>query len=181
MERLRTRHLEDPLPTLEHLAAALERPLEEGEKLPITEDMFDGCISINPDDICSREQLGAVFKVGRVGPAVASYFPAAASPAPPSITEDGYHSFWDHNVASILQLLIPQGKCIRNSIWHAETRMLRPDFGFLINNLCVFRGEEKGPTTSGDPVEELISKMGSSNWPYEPAPYILGNCRLVVT
>ncbi|KAF8572904.1 hypothetical protein K439DRAFT_1643341 [Ramaria rubella] len=60
---------------------------------------------------------------------------------------------------------------IRNSNKHAETKKMRPDFGFLVQNVCVFRGEEKGPENPEDPRAELADKL---MWVYNPAEYMLG-------
>ncbi|KAF8576604.1 hypothetical protein K439DRAFT_646707 [Ramaria rubella] len=48
---------------------------------------------------------------------------------------------------------------------------MRPDFGFLVQNVCVFRGEEKGPENPEDPRAELADKL---MWVYNPAEYMLG-------
>ena len=49
--------------------------------------------------------------------------------------------------------------------------LCRPDYAFLVNNLCPFRGEEKAPESNADPKQELADKLA---WAYDPAPYVFG-------
>ena len=39
------------------------------------------------------------------------------------------------------------------------SRNLRPDFAFLLQENCPFRGEEKGPDNPDDPRVELVDKL----------------------
>ncbi|KAF8586012.1 hypothetical protein K439DRAFT_1632090 [Ramaria rubella] len=50
--------------------------------------------------------------------------------------------------------ILDQGHGIRNSNKDTETKNMRPGFGFLVQNVCVFRGEEKGPENPEDPRAE---------------------------
>jgi hypothetical protein len=86
-------------------------------------------------------------------------------------TESSFISFWDANIRRIMEALIPHGTSIRDSNRRTDTAALRPDFGFLYFNLCLFRGEEKSPTNTKSPRPELVDKM---IWTYDPAPYVLG-------
>ncbi|KAJ3782219.1 hypothetical protein GGU10DRAFT_436776 [Lentinula aff. detonsa] len=170
LRRLRNKSLKSELPTLAALRAFLNTPLEESDKVPISQAQFDSILSERPEDICTREDVLAVFKVGEVGlPSLG--FTNALKALRFSQTEDGYHHYWDSNIRDILEVLIPEGECIRNSNYHTETGKARPDFGFLIHKRCVFRGEEKGPMSFGDPALELIETLV---WVYDLAPYILG-------
>lgn len=63
------------------------------------------------------------------------------------------------------------GTNIRDSSHYIATGSLYPDYGFLINQFCVFRGEEKGPENFTDPRKELMDKL---QWAYDPAPYVFG-------
>ena len=93
-------------------------------------------------------------------------------PAPPDNgTEASFHSLWDDNIRKILEMLLPTGIPIRDDSLHTSTQKLRPDFGFLLNNICIFRGEEKSPSDTGDPKAELCDNL---TWIYSPAPYIFG-------
>ena len=90
---------------------------------------------------------------------------------PPGGTENRFHSFWDANICSILELLIPQGEAIRNSNRQTATKNLRPNFGFIIEKICSFRGEERGPENHTECRSELVEKL---TWDYYDAPYMLG-------
>ena len=50
---------------------------------------------------------------------------------------------------------------------------LRPDFGFLLKTICLFRGEERGPENLDDPRAEPADKPVRI---YNPAPCMLGEC-----
>jgi len=47
----------------------------------------------------------------------------------------------------------------------------QPDYGLILNHVCLFRGEEKSPSSNEDPKSELRNKLV---WTYDPAPYVLG-------
>ena len=68
-------------------------------------------------------------------------------------------------------MLLPTGIAIRDSSLHTSAQKMRPDFGFIVNNVCIFRGEEKLPSNIEDPKAELCHKL---TWIYSPAPYIFG-------
>ena len=52
------------------------------------------------------------------------------------------HSFWDRKIRDILEMLIPTGRSIRDSDECTSTTNQRPDYGFLLNKICPFGGEE---------------------------------------
>ena len=59
-----------------------------------------------------------------------------------------------------------------NSNQGTATGLFRPNFGLLLTDVCIFRGEEKRVAFTGDtPKEGLRVK---TRWVYDPAPYILG-------
>ncbi|KAE9392328.1 hypothetical protein BT96DRAFT_1023651 [Gymnopus androsaceus JB14] len=170
LKRLRNKHKLMPLPSVAELPAFLNTPLEESDKIVISQQLFDDSVSARPSDTCGEDDLSVVFKIGDVGLASVP-FTRLLEGINSSRTEDGYHQFWDDNIRKALETLIPEGECIRNSNYDKETYNARPDFGFLITKRCVFRGEEKGPTSAGDPASELIQKLV---WAHDSAPYILG-------
>lgn len=51
---------------------------------------------------------------------------------------------------------------------------MRPDFGLLLADSCVFRGEEKKETDNGNRNEAKDELKYNTRWVYDPAPYILG-------
>ncbi|KAF9059376.1 hypothetical protein BDP27DRAFT_1341538 [Rhodocollybia butyracea] len=167
---LSKKHSQKHLPSVQELPTFLNAPLEESEKIPITQELFDYAFSRRTDDRCTKKEVSAVFKIGDVVPASLPFIRVLDTPNP-SRTEAGYHHCWDDNIRNILQVLIPEGECVRHSHYHSETRNSLPDFGYLIGKRCVFRGEEKGPTSPGDPAIELVQNVV---WAYDSAPYILG-------
>jgi hypothetical protein len=80
-------------------------------------------------------------------------------------------TLWDDHIRKILGLLLPNGLGIRSSSLPTSIQKLRPDFDFLLRNVCLFRGEEKSPTNSDDPKAELSDKL---IWIYSLAPYVFG-------
>lgn len=111
-----------------------------------------------------------MFRIGDGGASAVPFTNVITAPCSYR-TKASYHNFWDTHICKFLEALILEGDADRNSNRHPETRKARPDFGFLINKRCVFRGEEKGPMSGGDPAAELIQKL---KWTYDSAPYILG-------
>lgn len=89
----------------------------------------------------------------------------------PSGTESSLHFFWDQNIRQILECLFPDGKSIRDSNSNTPMNIFCPDYDFLLNGLCTFRGEENIPENSRNPKVELQNKL---IWAYSPAPYIFG-------
>ena len=171
IEGWRSKRLKNTVPSVEELKGVLEEPLADSEKVPITESLYASLVSLLFPDKCDEDTIGTLFKIGELDPNLLLFFSAVATSSPVGGTEDSFHSFWDDNIRKPIELLIPTGKSIRNSNQHTETRNLHPDYGFLLKNVCSFRGEEKGPEDSDDPKAELANKL---NWVYEPAPYMLG-------
>lgn len=148
LERLRNKYklLQMDLPSIAGFGSFLNTPLEESENKQL---LFDGFLPEWLDDRCTKGDVSALFKIGIVGPASLP-FVNMTGPPEPSHTEDGYHYCWDLSLRQILRALISEGEGICNTNYHTETRNARPDFGYPITKRCVFGGEEKGPTSSGD-------------------------------
>jgi hypothetical protein len=129
---------------------------------------------LTSDNYCTQNDVELIFRLGTGNPLgdrlVTAIF---AGPPPMDGTEDSFHSFWDINIRHILENVLPRGRSIRNSNFHTETGILRPNFAFLLKDLALFRGEEKPPGSRADPKGELSEKLA---WAYRPAPYILGEC-----
>jgi len=162
-----------PLPSLEELLGVIEAPLLDSEKIPISKLQFDSLTLSYGTDICTSDDLRSLFVIGEPPLVFVHLLATVSQPAPPTGTEESFRYFWDNNIRLPLELLLPTGRSIRNSNHHTETALLRPDYGFLINQICSFRGEEKGPENSKDPKEELADKF---NWVYDNAPYVFGEC-----
>jgi hypothetical protein len=168
-----------PAPNLQDLRNYLQQPLAENEKIPITQSTFDfltrdTSFIDHPTSALSAEQLEILFRVSteeRAKVVEVPFVSAIESTPPVSGTEDLFHSTWDANISGILRLILPDAEPIRNSNRNTSTALKRPDYGFLIKNHCIVRGEEKGSESSGDPERELVDKLV---WTYHPLPCILG-------
>jgi hypothetical protein len=165
------------LPSISELPRLLDKPLSHDEKIPLTRIQFDNLLSglTEVKDICHRDDVERLFRISDSEASEALhliFYNAAVQPAPPEDgTEASFISFWDDNIRKILELLVPSGKSIRGSSCHTNTQKSRPDYGFLKNNVCSFRGEEKPPESRDDPKAELSYKL---TWTYSPAPYVFG-------
>jgi hypothetical protein len=94
-------------------------------------------------------------------------------PVDTGASEASFVSFWDDMIRHVLSYVLQDvGQSERNSSHSASTGSKRPDFLFLVNSVCVFRGEEKAPGYDiATPRSELIEKM---EWTYGDVPYLLG-------
>jgi len=166
------------LPSVSMLGCFLDAPLHERAKVPLAQDQFDAFIPSPLElrrDTLEQEDLEQIFRVDDQSHSDLFYTlfcPALMdSPPPDDGTKNSFISFWDINIRRILQTLIPGGKSIRGTDQISGTASQRPDFGFLYDGICVFRGEENARSDSGDPRTRLADKMV---WTYDPAPYVLG-------
>ncbi|KAI6147664.1 hypothetical protein BKA82DRAFT_825312 [Pisolithus tinctorius] len=158
------------VPLVEELKNLVQKPLAEGEKIPIPLRLFASLLSISVEDRCSQDDLSTLFTLGEFPFHLVLVLAAVRDPAPESHTQYDFISFLDKNICHILELLEPSGRMIRNS-YEEPMQMIFPTFNFMVNGLCLFQGEEKGPDTMKDPWEELINKL---TWTYRPAPYTFG-------
>ena len=157
----------------------LQRPLEEEEKIPITQkDLDELLVPYSGDRLLtslSTRHLLTLFRVSadkRASP-IALCFISAIQFTPPSAgTEDRFHSTYDKNITEILEAILPGVEAIRNSNKEASMALKRPDFGLLANGYCILRGEETGTETVREPEQGLCGKI--ARWEYDPLPFILG-------
>jgi len=157
------------------LMAHLRRPLSEDEKIPISKSWFERLLMVN-NNLTKTEAL-ALFRITeRVqAPRIrddAMYLLAAPVP-PVTGTEASFHVIWDTNISSLLLRVLNYGEAIRDSNHGTGSGLKRPDYGFLVNNYCLFRGEEKPPGSKEDPRTELSQTL--ETWKYAPLTYTLGN------
>jgi hypothetical protein len=166
--------------SVDNLLVYLQQPLREEEKIPISQHTFDSlCVLYSGGSRVSAldpQQLSALFRVSADERAtgIKRLFLSAITTTPPPIgTEDLFHSFYDINISYILQFILPNTTAIRNCNHQTNTALNRPDYGLLINGHCLFRGEEKGSHSTGDPAQELLKKLDEL-WGYYPLRYITG-------
>ncbi|KAH9148386.1 hypothetical protein AeRB84_008250, partial [Aphanomyces euteiches] len=89
-------------------------------------------------------------------------------------TESSFLHYWDNIISDTLYFLFRDigAKINRDTDNSTSTSTYRPDYVFLLFNVCVFRGEEKTDGVDAEvPRNELIDKL---QWTYDPAPYIFG-------
>lgn len=173
-----------PPPDLEHLNSYIRGHLAEEVKIPLPEwimkDMTTSGL-VEPRSMCTLDEINQVFRPSE--DEQADYIWTIVKPAiilpPPDddSTEAAFISFWDRNIREPLCTAI-NSKPIRDSDESTSTALQRPDFGQLLDGVCVFRGEEKRLGFTGKhPRDELIDKL---TWTYDPAPYILGKFSLTL-
>jgi len=80
---------------------------------------------------------------------------------------------WDNNISSLLLKVLDDGGAIRDNNQRTGTGLKTPDYGFLLNNYCLFRGEKKCTNSKEDRRAELSQKLEA--WKYAPLTYTLGN------
>ena len=168
-----------PVPSIQDLHAHLRRPLGEQEKIPISQSAFAELLAPYDGDIVmntiTTEQLSTLFRISpeERAPRIAWRFSMPIYRAPNSTgTEDSFHSTYDTNISDIIRTILPGARSFRNTNKGTSTALQRPDYVLLINQNCIFRGEEKGSETAGNPKEELVQKI--VRWQWYPLTYILG-------
>ena len=160
--------IKSKLPQITQLASIANEPLAHDDKIPIPEEIMNALVlSCGLTDLCTLDDVKLLFRAGE-GYSNLDHFLYVIEKNPPSQgTEQTFTPFWDHNVRDILEVVVDTGSSQRNSGQHTETRNLRPAYSFIVNKLCVIRGEEKGPDDHEDPRHELAEKLW---WAYTPAP-----------
>ena len=167
---------------LRHLKEYLDTPLDQDWKIPLPHAEWKALLvtELFPTSACSAEDLERLFTQSEdeiAVPIVNILKPSIErDPANPNGTEISLVSLWDRNIRDILERCLGVAG-IRDSNQGTETGKLRPDFGLLLADVCVFRGEEKRLVFTGmHPRDELIFK---TRWVYDPAPFILGRSLFV--
>jgi hypothetical protein len=166
-----------PATNLPILHSHFQRPLEDDEKIPISQEEFDWvCAShsaASPQLLLSHEELSTLYRVSanEHAPEAHRTFLTAIYHVPPtSGTDRSFIWTWDTNISRILQLISSTAYCVRDDNRGTSTGSYRPDYGLLLKGHCIFRGEEEAPDSTGDPKRELLDKV---TWSYD-LPYILG-------
>ena len=163
---------------LQSLHSYLQQPLTDQEKIPLSQDLFNTlCVPLTlstRDETITPEGLSTLFRVSKhdTAPSLYMLFGTPIDMPPPSNgTEDLFHHTWDSNISNIIRFILAGSECIRNSNRYTSTALQRPDYGLIFKKYCIFRGEEKGSDSGGDPEQELTAKL---HWTYHPMTYILG-------
>jgi hypothetical protein len=87
-------------------------------------------------------------------------------------TESSYHYLWDSVFRNVLDYLFTRARMERDSCNGSSTGTKRPDFLFILDNVCVFRGEEKSAEIDiRVATEELCEQL---EWGYGRVPYVFG-------
>ncbi|GMF14494.1 unnamed protein product [Phytophthora lilii] len=87
-------------------------------------------------------------------------------------TKNSYILAWDLAFRCVLDVIFSQARIDRDSCNGSSTGTPRPDFLFMLDGVCVFRGEEKSPDVNiSVPTEELRSNLV---WGYGDVPYVFG-------
>ena len=158
------------------LAQYVNGPLSSDMKIPVSNDFLDAIAPSGLDlDRLTRAEAEALFRptehetadflTTHVASILLSSNPEDAG------TESSLHGFWDQNIRTLLRIVL-KARTIRDSNDHTSTALQRPDFGLLVNGICLFRGEEKAQGYSGThPKNELFDKL---TWTYDPALFVLG-------
>jgi len=155
----------------------LEKPLDPDWKIPLSHFEWKELLVGEefPDHACCDQDLELLFKQREdktAGP-IRNLLKLAITNGPldPDSTEESLYRFWDDNIRRILV------RCLNaNGIRHGgegeEPGQFRPDFGLLLADVCVFRGEENSRIFTGKhPKDELKDK---TRWVYGSAPCIFG-------
>ncbi|KAG8981312.1 hypothetical protein FRB93_008736 [Tulasnella sp. JGI-2019a] len=176
VQRWLTRH--EGLPHLCDLRTALDRPLPDDEKISLSSSDMEALMtdSSKLGDRVTRGDMEHLFIVSKhqVARRPLETFRRLIFQDAPLVdnTESSFIGFWDDNISNLMRLVFNHGRVIRNSNQETSKHLSRPDFGFLLREVCVFRGKETQPGYAGKhPRVELIQKMA---WTYDPAPYVLG-------
>jgi hypothetical protein len=155
-----------PASSVEALRLYLQQPLTEEEKIPISQSNFDRlCVPFSaesPGSALCPQRLSTLFRVSadkRARGIITPFFSAIQSTPPPIGTEDCFHSTYDKNISDILKITLSDSTVIRNSNRNTSTALKRPDYGLVVDGNCIFRGEEQGSDSTGDPERELLEKI----------------------
>ena len=166
------------LPDVQGLRNYLQLALTDEEKVPISKMTFDSLCTPRSWESCqnelTEEQLSTLFRVSEDEQASlieVLFMNVIAFEPPPDGTEDRFHSTYDNSITRIIESILSNANTIRNSNRNTSTALQWPDYGLLLNNHCIVRGEEEGTETGGNPEEELSSKL---KWEQDPLQYILG-------
>ncbi|ETL94768.1 hypothetical protein L917_07341, partial [Phytophthora nicotianae] len=118
------------------------------------------------------ELMDKLFRIDNTEPCVEFLYQIGSrvvESVDPGDTKYSFVSFWDDLIRHVLNF-VSIGKSDRNTSRSESTG--RPDYLFIVDSVCVFRGEEKAPGEQMEtPRRELFEKLV---WSYGDAPYLFG-------
>ncbi|KAF8346502.1 hypothetical protein F5887DRAFT_1073184 [Amanita rubescens] len=159
------------------LKGYLEEPLHPDWKIPLSHFEWKRLLQgeLLPDHACCDQDLELLFNQceDETADRILDELKVTIikGPRDPGGAEDSLRGFWDANIRNILVQCL-NARSVRNGNHGTESGQLRPNFGLLLDKVCVFRGEEKREFYTGKhPKDELKNK---TRWVYVPAPYVLG-------
>ncbi|KAE9344240.1 hypothetical protein PR003_g8571 [Phytophthora rubi] len=160
------------LPRLGELADFIENELPQ--KITLHQEIYDTWITKMTSP--SPELMAKLFKIDNLKLCVNFLFRLGSRivyATDPGDTETSFISFWDDLIRNVLDFVLHNiGKSDRNSSRSASTGLNGPDYLFIVDDVCVFRGEEKDPGEQIEtPRRELCDKL---IWSYGDAPYLFG-------
>ncbi|POM77496.1 Crinkler (CRN) family protein [Phytophthora palmivora] len=160
------------LPRLGELADFIENELPE--KITLHQEIYDTWTTKMTFE--SPELMAKLFKIDNLKQCVNFLFRIGSRivyATDPGDTETSFISFWDDLIRNVLNFVLHDiGKSDRNLSRSASTGSNRPDYLFIVDSVCVFRGEEKAPGEQMEtPRRELFKKLV---WSYGDAPYLFG-------
>ncbi|CAI2162624.1 4046_t:CDS:2 [Funneliformis geosporum] len=155
------------LPPINTLAEELTAPPPSNCRFPLSNSWYAQISFRVPTSlveqsfVLSTDQHSEQLLVAIVGTII--------EPPPTGHTEESFHNLWDSLITQTIRLFCAETISYeRNSNHFTSTGLQRPDLTLSIGEYSIFRAEEKGPETLGDPANELISKLF---WTYDDLPY----------
>ncbi|KAL7993807.1 putative protein kinase [Plasmopara halstedii] len=160
------------LPRLGELGDFIENELPE--KITLHQEIYDTWLAKMTSE--SPEIMAKLFKIDNLKQCVNFLFRIGSRivyATDPGDSVESFISFWDDLIRNVLNFVLHDiGKSDRNSIRSASTGSNWPDFLFIVNSVCVFRGMEEAPGEQMEtPRRELFEKLV---WSYGDAPYLFG-------
>ncbi|CAI2185614.1 274_t:CDS:1 [Funneliformis geosporum] len=146
------------LPPINTLAEELTAPPPSNCRFPLSNSWYAQISFRVPTSlveqsfVLSTDQHSKQLLVAIVGTII--------EPPPTGHTEESFHHLWDSLITQIIRLFCEETISYeRNSNHFTFTGLQRPDLTLSIGGYSIFRAEEKGPETLGDPADKLISKL----------------------
>ncbi|CAK4651499.1 unnamed protein product [Aphanomyces euteiches] len=158
------------LPSLGKLAEFTESELQV--KIPIQDRLRGQWLA--KMDVPNPGLINKLFRIDNEKPCltlVNDVIRRVVKPVKTGTSEASFIGLWGDLICQVLDFVI-DGLSDRDTSRGSSTGLNRPDFIFIVDSVCVFRGEEKAP---GFPIEnpkqKLVTKL---DWTYGKVPYLLG-------